>query len=132
MGVELTGTPVTGYVSLNSGALGPLPFALTVVRGQAAYTLGATEKIYIIGLVVSTNDSAAGLVTIDDGAIQTGITVVTKLFSIYPATNQQINTVSLFAGYTKGVAGVVPRATAAAVTSAKTIECMLYGYISRT
>lgn len=134
MGVALTGTPVIGYVSLNSGSLGPNPFALFQVMGQAAYTLAATEKVYITAITLSTNDSAAGLVTIDAGPVQAGpplISAVTKIASIYPPTNQQTSAVSIPPGYCRGIFGVSPRATAAAITAAKTVEITIYGYIAK-
>jgi hypothetical protein len=133
MSQVLTGTPVTGYVQLTNASPGPTAFALTVVRGQAPYTLGARERLYFVGFSVSSNDLAGGgLVTIDDGAIQAGITVVSRLASIYVPANGSLATVSLFAGYTRGVFGIVPRASSSAVTAAKTVECMLFGYVSRT
>ena len=133
MGVALTGTPVTGYISLTSASLGPSPFVLTTVRGQAPYSLQTNERIYLTAITASTNDVVTGgLVTVDDGGVGGGIAQVTKLASFYTSLAQQLLSTSFFAGYTFGCRGVVPRASVSGLQAAKTVEVMIYGYISKT
>ncbi len=125
---NLNGTPVIGYVSLTNGAPGPTAFALFTVMGQAAYTLQATERIYITNITVSSSDGTTSLVTVrsDSGANPT------KFVSAYVSSTKPLQPVQIPAGICRGIFGTVPVALAATVTAATTVEIVLKGYISRT
>jgi hypothetical protein len=123
------GTPFVGYISLTSGAPGPLAVPIYVPAGAlSAYALGATEFVWITNFVASTNDPTAELVTIDDGAA-----TPKTLASVYVASAQQMQPQTFMPG-TVGCMkpGQGPRAKASSVTAAKTIEIVIVGYITRT
>ena len=128
---SLSGTPFIGYVSLTNGAVGPTPFTLYV--NGAAYTLQAlsgsvaAERIYITNITISSNDTTQALVTVDDNS-----TPPVKLASQYLSSTQPPGIEQLPPGIGRLAPGKVPRATASAVTAAKTVEFMIKGYISRT
>jgi hypothetical protein len=127
--VALVGLPVVAYASLTSGAPGPVALSLVTVEGQAAYTLQPAERLYITALSVSTNDATQRLATLD-----TGGPTPTKLASMYMVSpGPTSNVTENFApGTVRGIAGVVPRASAPAVTNPKTIEMVATGYVART
>jgi hypothetical protein len=122
-----TGTPFVGYASLTNAAPGPTSFTLYTVMGQAAYTLGAQERCYITNITISSSDTAAALIVVD-----TGGTTPTKLLSAYVSVSQPIQPEIIEPGFCRGIFGVAPRATASAVTSGKTVELVLKGYLGRT
>ena len=124
---SFNGTPVTGYISLTNGAPGPVAFALFTVMGQAAYTLQANERVYITNITVSTNDTALQLFTLDSGG-----TTPTVFAKSYVSNTVPMQPINIPAGVLHGIFGVVPRAAAGAVTTAKTIEVVFLGYVSRT
>ena len=127
MALVKTGTPVVGYASLTNGAPGPTSFALQVTMGGAsAYTLAATERLYITNITISTNDAAAPLVTID-----TGGTTPTKLTRVYASPTSPPSPEAIPPGVCRGLFGVAPRASAPAVTLGKTVEVVIAGYVGR-
>jgi hypothetical protein len=126
--LNLSGTPVIGYLSLVTATPGPVAFALFTVMGAAAYTLQAKERVYITAITLSSNDSAnTGIVTVDSGG-----TTPTKFASMYIPSANLPGTASLPPGTARGIYGVVPRAGIASVTALKTIEIIISGYISST
>jgi hypothetical protein len=125
--IPIDGTPVLGYISLAPGSLGPTAFSLFTVKGQAAYTLAANERVYITNISISTNDTAVPLITIDTG----GPTPTNVLRAYMPASMQAVQE-SIAVGAAPCIFGVVPRATASAITAAKTVEITIAGLVSRT
>lgn len=126
--ISSNGTPFVGYVSLTNAAPGPVTFALVTVMGQANYTLQANERVNITNITVSSSDgTGTPLITVD-----TGGGTPTKFVSAYVNTTQQLQPVQISPGMAHGIFGVVPRATANAVTAAKTVEIVIKGFISRT
>ena len=124
----LNGTPFTGYLSLNTGVPGPLAFAIFPVPGGAAYALGAGERIYITSVTISTNDPALDLVTIDDGFISSP----TNIARAYVTITTPAYVDNFPPGIVRTAQGKTPRAGSSAITAAKTVECIIRGYISRT
>lgn len=127
MGIRLTGTPFVGYISLTSAAPGPVNIAIFNPMGGAAYTLSAAEMLVVTNITVSSNDTAAALVTVD-----TAGTTPTKLLSSYLSSTLPPVSVQAPTGCVHGIFGVPLRATATAVTAGKTVEIVVYGLISRT
>jgi hypothetical protein len=124
---DRNGTPFVGYASLTNGAPGPTSFALFTQMGSAAYTLQAGERCYVTNITVSSSDSGTSqLLTVDSGG-----TTPTKFASAYVNAGKPLQPISLPPSTCHGIAGVAPRATAAAVTTG-TVELTLFGYVSRT
>lgn len=119
-----TGTPLTGYISLANGSLGPTAFALFV--NSAAYTLNAAERVYVTNITLSSNDGTQALITVDDGG-----TAPQKLVSTYLSATQPPAVVAPPPGCCRTEPGHVPRATASAITATKTVECTIQGYVAR-
>jgi hypothetical protein len=119
-----SGTPVTGYVSLTNGAIGPTAFALFV--NSASYTLNAAERLYITNITLSSSDGTQALITVDDGGA-----TPQKLVSTYLSSTQPPASISIPQGGCRTEPGKVPRATASAITAAKTVECSILGYVAR-
>jgi hypothetical protein len=124
-----SGTPFQGYVSLTNGAPGPVTFALFSPQGIAAMggSFAAPMRLYVTSIVISSNDGTQALITVDSGG-----TTPTKLCSQYQSASQPPGVVHFDPGICRGIPGVVPRATASAVTSGKTVEVCIAGYISNT
>ena len=121
------GKPFVGYVSLTNAAPGPVAFTLNTVRGGGVYALKATEFVIITNITLSSNDTANPLVTVDDGSptfqpLQKGYvgSALPPVLLTYPP------------GMLPGYRGVNPRASAPAITAAKTIECTIVGFIATT
>ena len=129
MGVNLSGSPFVGTLSLTNAAPGPAVFALFTSMGGAAYTLQANERLQITNITVGSNDTTQRLITVD-----TGGATPTKLVSGYTGgtSNPFPLLESMQIGACRGVFGTPPRATAAAVTSGKTIEIIIKGFITKT
>lgn len=120
------GNPFVGYVSLTNGAPGPVSIPISVARnGAGAYTLRSTERLVITNFTISTNDTALELVTITDGA-----PTPTKIYSGYVTSTFPPTIVQVANDILRGYAATNLVATASAVTSAKTIEIMVYGVIT--
>jgi hypothetical protein len=132
MALVRTGTPFVGYASLVSAAA--VTFSLYTVMGQAAYTLGAKERVYITNITISSGDTGATaqLITIDSGSVTAGINPVpTKIVSAYIKAAKAMQPLQIPPGECRGVFGVVPRAFASAVTTG-TVELVIFGYIGRS
>jgi hypothetical protein len=127
MALVISGTPFVGYLSLTNGAIGPTAFTLFTVMGKAAYTLQSTERLYITNITISSNDTTQALVTVD-----TGGSTPTKLASTYLSTSQPPAVENIPLGACKTIFGTVPRGTASAVTSTKTVEFVIKGLISQS
>jgi hypothetical protein len=127
------GTPFFGYVSLTNAAPGPVNIAIFIEPGAAALgslptnSNGQSARLYITNVALSSNDSAQPLVTID-----TGGTTPTKIASAYAANTMPPAEEVIPPGVGRCIPGVVPRATASAVTSGKSVEVTLSGYLSFT
>lgn len=121
-----SGTPFVGYASLTPGAPGPVAITLFTVMGATAYALQSTERCYITNVTISSGDTATNLITIDSGG-----TTPTKFVSAYVSQTKVLSPLQIPPGVCRGIAGVVPRATAAAVSGA-TVEIIVKGFISRT
>lgn len=122
-----SGTPFIGYVSLTSVAPGPVSFALFLTMGQAAVAMPANMRPYIVNMTLSSNDAVASLVTLD-----TGGGTPTKLSRAYVNVTQTLQPEGVDFGLCRGVLGVMPRATANAVSPGSTVECVIHGYLSAT
>ena len=123
-----SGTPFVGSLSLNTGAPGPLPIPINVVRGvNAPYTLATGERVVITNIVVSSNDTAGPVVTIDDGSATPTVFVKSYAGSAIPALVEAIPF-----GLALGAFGTNIRATSSAITAAKTVEITIKGFITRT
>jgi hypothetical protein len=127
MGQKLDGNPFTGYVSLTNAAPGPVNIPIFTVMGVAAYTIQPSDKLYILFISVSSNDTAQALVTVD-----TAGTTPTKLLSQYLSSTQPPGIMQAPWGSIQGIAGTLLRATASAVTSGKTVEVLVYGTVGKT
>jgi hypothetical protein len=123
MALVNNGSPILGYVSLNSTSPGPVPFALTL--NGAPYVVPTNERIYITNITVSSNNTPT-LVTIDDGPAH-----ASKLLSAYCSSLMPPCVVPIPLGVCRLEFGQTPRASASAAPSG-TIECTIYGYVSRT
>lgn len=124
--VKYSGQPFVGLVSLTNASPGPTAFTITSVAGGGTYTLAANERLVITNVTVTSNDTAAPLITVDDGA---GGRTIGKYYtgSTLPAVTESVPP-----GNLQCKAGVNPRATAGSVTSGKTVEIVLRGYITQT
>jgi hypothetical protein len=120
------GTPFIGYCQLTNGAPGPTNFTLFSVMGQAAYTLQATERLVITNITVSSNDTQA-LTTVD-----TGGTTPTPLMKTYLGSTQPPAVETIPPGCCHTIFGVVPRATASAVTGANTVQIIIKGFLTKS
>jgi hypothetical protein len=121
-----SGTPFRGYAQLTNAAPGPVNVTL-YVNGQS-YTPSTSERLYITSIVISSNDTAQPLVTVDSGG-----TTPTKLARAYAgAANAPPFSETVAPGVGQLDFGQVPRAAASAVTATKTVEVTLAGYVSRT
>jgi hypothetical protein len=125
MALTTTGTPFVGYISLTNAAPGPVAIALKVADKTVA-SLAPGQRIYITSIALSTNDTAQPKVTIDDGPASANVVA-----SAYPSPNFLIS-LAASPGTVRCAPGQIPRAKAAAVTSAKTVECVISGYIGST
>lgn len=120
------GTPFVGTVSLTNGVPGPTAFSLIVARNQnTPYTLNPNERISITNIVISSNDTANPLVSITDAAA-----TPTTLFKAYTASAIP-TTASYIPGVLLGALATIPKASAPAVTTAKTVEIVINGVIYR-
>jgi hypothetical protein len=125
------GTPFFGYVSLTNAAPGPVNIAIFIEPGAAALgslptnTNGQPARLYITNVALSSNDTAQALITVD-----TGGTTPTKIQSEYLSSSQPPGIESIPEGVCRCIPGVFPRASASAVTSGKTVEVTLAGYLS--
>ena len=129
MAVILNGTAFTGYAQLTPGSLGPTAFTIRNAPGGPAYTLQPGERMRVHGVAINTNDPALPLVTVDLGAGSYNVA------SVYVATGKAYTDNIPSTGGAPifiGVAGVVPRVTASAVTAARTIEAKITGVITRS
>lgn len=124
--VKASGQPFVALVSLTNGAPGPTAFTLTTVAHGTTYTLAANERMVITNVTITSNDTAQPLITLDDG---TGGRTIGKYYtgSALPSVTESIPP-----GTLQGFAATLPRATATAVTSAKTVEIILRGYVTQT
>lgn len=120
------GTAFTGILSLTNGAPGPLAIVIHTVPGGAAYVLGATERMYVTGVALSSNDTAIPLVAVDIG-VGTYSVVSAYVGSTIPAYVDNFVSPPII-----GKPGVAFRASAPSITAAKTIEVKIVGYISIT
>lgn len=133
MAITTVGTPFVAYAQLTNGAPGPVAFTLYTVMGSASYALASNERVYITNITLSSNDTAVALVTLDTGDTGgTGDTTPTKLVSAYLSASQYLQPEQIPPGCCRGVFGVAPRIAATAVTSGKTVEAILKGYIAKT
>ena len=121
----ICGTPFVGYASLTNGAPGPT--ALTLYVNGAAFTATVTDRLYLTNITLSSNDGTQALITIDDNG-----SVPVKLASQYLSNVQPPGIVTIPPGTQRLAPGKVPRATASAVTAAKTVEVVVTGYVSKT
>ncbi len=121
------GTPFLGYVSLTNGAPGPVAFSIFVEPGGAALTLAAPQRLYVTNVAISSNDSAQPKVVID-----TGGSTPTTISSFYASNTAPPAVEVIPPGVGRCIPGVVPRASASAVTLGKTVEVTLAGFISNT
>lgn len=119
------GTPFVGYLSLVHTGLGPTNIPVTVPPGGSAYTLAARERLMVTNIAITTNDSTQELVTIDNGA-----TSPTTLVSAYVSASTPPYVESIPPGDLPGYGGTLLRATAGAITSGKTVEITIKGYIA--
>lgn len=119
------GTAFTGYLQLTNGAPGPANIPIRTSSGSA-YTLQATERLYLTSIVMSSNDTANPLVQVDLG---TGTFVVVSGYvgNSFPAYIDNFTEPPIV-----GKPGVLFRASAAAVTAGKTVEVKILGYVSQT
>ena len=125
MTIHINGTPFVGSCSLTNGAPGPTNFSLFIAENQTTTTVPAGMRLVISSILISTNDTANPLVTIDDNGA--GPRVLGKYYAASGASPTP--------DYT-GYAGVVcktatlPRASAAAVTAGKTVEITIRGFLT--
>jgi hypothetical protein len=127
--MKTSGTPVLASVSLTNGAPGPTAFALQQVATGNAYTLATNEVFVVTNITMSSNDTAQPLVTVDDGV--TGAPYTSRILGkYYVGASLPATTEAMALGVLPCRRGVVPRATASAVTAAKTVEITLRGYIT--
>lgn len=125
--VKYSGQPFVGLVSLTNGAPGPTNFTINTVAGvSAGYTLAANERLIITNITITSNDTAQPLITLDDGA--SGRT----FGKYYTGSTLPAVTESIPPGNLQCKAGVLPRASASAVTTAKTVEVTIRGYVTQT
>lgn len=124
---NFTGQPFVGYVALTNGAPAAAIPIYVIAGSGTAYTLLATERIMLAGVLIGTNDTATELVQITDQA-----TTPKVLASVYVVNTQPPFGAPLPAGYVLGKFGTNLRAIAGAVTAAKTIEVTIYGSIITT
>jgi hypothetical protein len=127
MALIMSGRPFWGYVQLTNGAPGPVNIPIFTVRGVAAYTIQANDLLYITSIALSSNDTTQALVTVDSGG-----TTPTKFASQYLSATQPPGVVQFAWGTAPGIFGTLLRATASAITAAKTVEVLIQGAISKT
>lgn len=127
MSARAVGTPFKGSVSLTNGAPGPVNIPIVVVPGGSAYTLGTNERLIITNIAISSNDTATPTITLDDGASSP-----TTIGKYYTSVSLPAIVESCFPGSCQGQAGKLVRATASAVTTAKTVEITIRGFVSQT
>lgn len=121
------GTPFSGYLSLVNGAIGPSNIPIYVTKGAAsAYTLQAGEYLVVTNVSVSSSDGTQALITVDDGAATPRKLVSTYLSNVQPPLSVAFPP---GVGTTKNPATNL-RATASAVTTAKTVEIVINGFIT--
>ena len=124
---KASGQPFIGAVSLTTGSPGPVNIPIITVPGGAPYTLAPTERLVITNISVSSNDTAQPLVTLDDGATVPRLLAKYYTGAALPAANEAIP-----AGVCQGFLSKPLRATATAVTAAKTVEILVRGYVTQT
>jgi hypothetical protein len=124
--IHLNGTPFTGYLSLTNGATGPTAIAIFVGENSLAYTMQPKDRLILSSLLISSNDAAAPLVTIDDGP-------TARVLGKYYVAAAAPPTAD-YAGYAGIVCktGVAPRASAPAVSTTKTVEIVIRGFLTNS
>ena len=128
--IKASGTPITGTCQLTNAAPGPTAFTLQQVSGGATYALKPGELVVITHVSISSNDPAGPLVTVDDGPTA-GSYVSRVLAKAYAGSTYPASTIASPVGNV-GRRGVNPRASAPAVTAAKTVEITCIGYVTST
>lgn len=127
---NVSGTPITGVCSLTNGAPGPTNFTLQQVSNGSTYTLGAKEVVVITSISISSNDTAQPTITIDDGI--TGAPFTARVLAkVYTGASLPAATMAFPPGMCVCRRAVLPRATASAVTTAKTVEIVIVGYVTQ-
>jgi hypothetical protein len=122
------GTPFFGYVSLTNASPGPTSFSIFIEPGAAALgSLPTGARLYVTDIQLSSNDTTQALVTVDIGG-----TTPTNLARMYLSASQPPGIEAIPAGVGRLIPGVIPRATASAVTLGKTVECTIAGFLSFT
>lgn len=116
-----TGAPFVGYCQLANGAVGPTAFTFKVAG--AAFVISGNERFVITNIEMTTNDSSAETITIDDGA-------GTVLFKGYIGNTVLEFEEEIPPGACVCLRGFTPQATATAVTLGKTFEIFLKGFVS--
>lgn len=118
-----TGMPFVGYVSLTNGTpAGSIPIYVNAGSG-AAYTLKATERVYITTIAISSNTTVT-LVQVTDQFP----TTPKVLFSVYAASTFPPAVATFPPGILLGAVATSPRAVATAVAGS-TIEVTITGCI---
>ena len=123
---KAAGQPFVGSISLTTGTPGPVPIPIITQPGGAAYTLAADERIVLTNVAISSNDTAQPLVTIDDGASAPRTLVRGYTSATVPALIESMPVGA------QGKAATLLRATASAVTAAKTVEVTVRGFVTKT
>ena len=128
MSLKQAGTPFTGYVSLTSVVPSTLiPIYLATQGSASTVTLLSTDRLVLCTVQVSSNDTALDLVQITDN-----FTASPKiLLSIYVTATLPAGMASFVPGIVAGSFGTNFKATTATITSGKTIEVNISGYIVR-
>jgi hypothetical protein len=121
-----SGTPVIGTATLTNGAIGPTQFTLYTVMGSNPQPLQPNERVVIDQILITSNDPALALVTVD-----TDSSVPTKLVSAYATSSFPAYSENFAPGTCRGAIGLVPRISASAVSAGKQISAAINGHIQR-
>lgn len=122
--MNVQGTPVLGTITFSSNTTTTFQLTFSGIAG-GNYTPAAPNKVYIVGVVASTNDSASNSVVIDDGA---GGQVLSSGFC---STTAQF-TPTFAPGVVRSRPGQALRATLAGQTATKSTVVTVYGYLSQS
>ena len=126
MYVKPYGTAFTGYIQLTNAVPGPVTIPIRTAPGGVTRALLPTEKIYLTSVAISSNDTAIPLVFIDLGVSTYSV------ISAYAGSGLPPYIDSMTSPPIIGQPGIALRASAGAVTAAKTVEIKITGYISAT
>ena len=128
MSLKQSGMPFTGYLSLtNAAPAGNIPIYLPTQGAASPVTLLTPDRIVLCTVQVSSTDTALDLVQITDN-----FTASPKvLLSIYATATLPAGMACFVPGIVAGAFGLPLKASTASITSGKTIEVNISGYIIR-